>query len=93
MSNWIDHFLPDIEDARHAIKDCSRIVALIPDCDRCYASRADFNARLITSAPKMLELLKDAADKLQDLTAEIDGDMNDSLAMKIYDFIKKLEEK
>lgn len=33
------------------------------------------------------ELLRRAADKLQDYCAGINGDMNDSLAMEIYDFL------
>lgn len=37
---------------------------------------------------QMRELLRRAADKLQDYSEQVNGDLNDSLAMKIYQFIK-----
>lgn len=37
---------------------------------------------------KMLSLLKRAADSLQEYCAEVNGDMNDSLAMEIYELIE-----
>jgi hypothetical protein len=42
-----------------------------------------------TAIPKALELLQDAADKLQDYSAEAYGDLNDGLATDIYAFLEK----
>ena len=38
-----------------------------------------------------LRLLKRAADSLQEYSEEVNGDMNDSLAMEIYEAIAKAE--
>ncbi len=38
-----------------------------------------------------LRLLKRAADSLQEYSEEVNGDMNDSLAMEIYKAIAKAE--
>lgn len=37
---------------------------------------------------KARELLQRAADSLQEYCADVNGDMNDSLAMEIYDFLE-----
>ena len=49
------------------------------------------DARLIAAAPAMYALLKRAAISLQEYCAEINGDMNDSLACEIEATIAQAE--
>ena len=49
------------------------------------------NANLIAAAPAMYALLKRAAISLQEYCAEINGDMNDSLACEIEATIAQAE--
>ena len=64
-----------------------RWTALVEIEDR----EGEANAHLIAAAPAMYALLKRAAISLQEYCAEINGDMNDSLACEIEATIAQAE--
>ena len=52
-------------------------------------ANAEFIVKACNDYGKMRELLDRAAEVLQDMEAETGSDMNNSLAMEIWDFIQK----
>ena len=84
---------------RHDDMVCSQEGRIIADCESTpYAMRPappivedKANATLIAAAPAMYALLKRAAISLQEYCAEINGDMNDSLACEIEATIAQAE--
>jgi hypothetical protein len=69
----------------------AEFVAKIATDQYCEESKDEANAQLIAAAPDMLALLRRASDSLQDYCAEINGDLNDSLAMEIDELLKKVQ--
>lgn len=84
---------------RHDDMVCSKEGRIIADCESTsYNMRPappivedKANATLIAAAPAMYALLKRAAISLQEYCAEINGDMNDSLACEIEATIAQAE--
>ena len=78
---WIRQVLNDESEAYIHDKHCNAIARVYSLSD----------ASLIAAAPAMYALLKRAAISLQEYCAEINGDMNDSLACEIEATIAQAE--
>jgi hypothetical protein len=62
-----------------------------PQCSDMDIDEREANARLIAAAPTMIDLLRSAADELQNNQAELCSDMNNSLAMEINKLLQEIE--